>query len=368
MSVQPPVVLIIFNRPELTRQVFQAIRQAQPAQLFVIADGPRLDHPDDRALCTQARQITERVDWPCDVLRNYSAGNLGCGRRVASGLDWVFAQAEAAVILEDDTLPSASFFPFCQELLQRYRNDERVMYITGRNNLGRWSHGTASYFLSRQGSVWGWATWRRAWSLYDFRLEKFSDWDVEGILCRNFPDREFAARHGWRFRQCVGRELGTWDVQWGMVNMLYGGLCIVPTLNLVTNLGCHLEATHTRNPEDVRARVPTFSLPFPLVHLPGALEDHVDNRFVRWDELFALISEYRDVHTLYLFHRTLARNPGIRLPGVSAGVTYTLMPLRYPNEALQVLEYMQNYLSGNKELERLIDGFRRVAKLSAGER
>jgi hypothetical protein len=153
-----------------------------------------------------------------------------------------------------------------------------------------------------------------------------------------------------------------------MVNMLYGGLCIVPTLNLVTNLGCHLEATHTRNPEDVRARVPTFSLPFPLVHLPGALEDHVDNRFVRWDELFALISEYRDVHTLYLFHRTLARNPGIRLPGVSAGVTYTLMPLRYPNEALQVLEYMQNYLSGNKELERLIDGFRRVAKLSAGER
>ena len=112
MSVQPPVVLIIFNRPELTRQVFQAIRQVHPAQLFVIADGPRLDHPDDRALCTQARQITERVDWPCEVLRNYSDDNMGCGRRVASGLDWVFAQAEAAVILEDDTLPSASFSHF----------------------------------------------------------------------------------------------------------------------------------------------------------------------------------------------------------------------------------------------------------------
>src|SRR5712692_5523584 len=143
-----PVALIIFNRPETTARVFAEIAKARPSRLLLVADGPRLDHPEDVEKCTATRAIVEQVDWPCEVLTNFSEANLGCKMRPVSGINWVFENVEEAIILEDDCLPHPSFFPFCQELLERYRDDQRVMMIGGTNLLGEWRTGAQNYFFS----------------------------------------------------------------------------------------------------------------------------------------------------------------------------------------------------------------------------
>src|SRR5437868_7090749 len=157
-----PVALIIFRRPQFTEQVFQALARVQPRQLFVIADGPRPDVEGEAELCRATRAIIDRVDWQCEVIKNYLETNLGCGRRPATGISWVFDQVEEAIILEDDCVPGPSFFPFCEELLARYRDDERIMHIAG----STYEHGLLptpySYCFSHFNGAWGWASWRRA--------------------------------------------------------------------------------------------------------------------------------------------------------------------------------------------------------------
>jgi hypothetical protein len=118
--VQSPIVFLIFNRPEETARTFAAIRAVRPARLLVVADGPRAGRRGEEELCRRTRSVIDGVDWPCEVLRNFSGANMGCGRRVASGFDWAFAQVEEAIILEDDCLPDPSFFPYCAELLERW--------------------------------------------------------------------------------------------------------------------------------------------------------------------------------------------------------------------------------------------------------
>ncbi len=167
----PPVAFLIFNRPELTRKVFATIAQAKPSKLLVVADGPRADVPDDREKCSEARAIIGRIDWDCEVLTNYSSANMGCRARISTGLEWVFTNVEEAIILEDDCIPHPTFFRFCKELLTRYRDDQRVMMISGDNfQMGR-NRTPYSYYFSRFFHCWGWATWRRAWRHYDIDME-----------------------------------------------------------------------------------------------------------------------------------------------------------------------------------------------------
>src|SRR5687767_13684909 len=162
-----PVALLVFNRPQATARVFEAVARARPPRLLVVADGPRADRPDDGELCHQTRAIIERVDWPCEVMKDYSDTNLGCRKRVSSGLDWVFSNVADAIILEDDCLPEPSFFPFCEELLERYRDDERVAMIRAGNFLEGRRVASTSYYFSRWFHIWGWATWARAWKHND---------------------------------------------------------------------------------------------------------------------------------------------------------------------------------------------------------
>lgn len=150
------VVLLVFNRPSVTSRVFAAIRETRPTRLFIIADGPREGRSSDVASCAEVRRIVACIDWPCEVSRNYSDVNLGCKKRVASGLDWVFQQVEEAIILEDDCLPDPTFFRFCQELLGRYRDDEKVMSICGSNPLRTWKADIQGYHFSLNGGIWGW--------------------------------------------------------------------------------------------------------------------------------------------------------------------------------------------------------------------
>ena len=262
-----PVVLLIFNRPDTTAQVFESIRQAQPPKLLVVADGPRPDRPGEAEKCTAARAIIKQVDWPCEVLTNYAETNLGCGRRVSSGLDWVFDTVEEATILEDDCLPHPTFFRFCEELLEKYRNDERVMHISGSNfQFGR-KRGEASYYFSRYPHGTGWASWRRAWQFFDVDLKLWESADNRKIFLRDFNAP--AERKFWELIlnliKC-GKLNTVWDYQWAFACITQHALGITPNVNLISNIGFGMDATHTVRADDVVANLPISIMEFPLVH------------------------------------------------------------------------------------------------------
>lgn len=243
-----PIVLLIFNRPDLVRGVLSRIRDAGPKRLFIIADGPRPDCEDDVHLCEAARTLVdEGVDWPCEVERNYSVANLGCKRRVASGLDWVFARVDTAIILEDDCFPSPSFFPFCEELLTRFRTDERVMHINGTNMQFGVSRAPGSYYFSKYMHVWGWATWRRAWAHYDSHMLGWQALRESTLLRSLFDSAEEASYWTGHFDQIAEGLIDTWDYQWVYSCWTQRGLAITPDKNLISNVGFRADATHTRS-------------------------------------------------------------------------------------------------------------------------
>src|SRR4051812_29566436 len=173
-KLHTPVLFVIFNRPETTRQVFEAIRTAKPSRLYIAADGPRKNKPGEDQKCQEAREIVKAVDWDCEVKTLFSKENLNCGRGPATAFTWFFEHEEEGIILEDDCLPTQSFFRFCQELLERYRYDYRVMHIGGNNFLNGWQRDQDySYYFSLSGHIWGWATWRRAWQMFDYKLSLY---------------------------------------------------------------------------------------------------------------------------------------------------------------------------------------------------
>ena len=268
-----PVAFFIFNRPTLTETVFEVISQIQPAKLLVVADGPRADKVGEAEKCAEARAIVDRVDWDCDVLKNYSDVNMGCRRRVASGLDWVFDKVEEAIVLEDDCLPHPSFFNFCDEMLNKYRDDKRVMMISGFNFLGKWKSDIQSYHFSYVGGGWGWASWRRAWEYFDVDMKLWAEPEakarVRDVLC----DTEQYLWWEKSFDTTFHGEIDTWDYQWLFARLLYSGLSIVPSVNLISNIGFHEEATHTTNPVSTMANLPSYPLSFPLVEPYGLADD-----------------------------------------------------------------------------------------------
>lgn len=258
-QLQIPVAMIVFNRPDTTRRVLDVVRLVRPPQLLVVADGPRTDKPGEVERCVAARALFEQIDWPCEVLTNYADINLGCGRRLSSGLDWVFAQAPEAIILEDDCLPHPTFFRFCEELLARYRNDDRVMHISGTNFLFGAEPFPDSYYFSRYPQVWGWASWRRAWQHYDFLLQAWPEVAAQGWLqtvLEEAPAQRFWAELFNQIYQ-AGKEQGahTWDYQWDFACWQQNGLSITPSVNLISNIGFGADATHILTPEEAVARL-----------------------------------------------------------------------------------------------------------------
>ncbi len=177
-----PVAFLVFNRPETTRKVFAEIARTRPPKLLVVADGPRRDQPGESDRCAEVRRIIEGVDWDCEVLTNYAEENMGCERRVSSGIDWVFANVDEAIFLEDDCLPHPSFFRFCDEMLKRFRNNDKIMTICGDNFQFGSRPSSFSYYFSRYCHIWGWASWRRAWNFYDVRISHWPELKKSGWL------------------------------------------------------------------------------------------------------------------------------------------------------------------------------------------
>lgn len=276
-----PVAFFIFNRADTTAQVFEEIRQAKPETLLVIADGPRTNHPDDIEKCAATRSVLENVDWPCRVLTNYSSENLGCKTRMSTGLDWVFNTVEEAIILEHDTLPQASFFQFCQELLKEYRDDQRVMMISGCNfQFGNRRTGY-SYYFSRCVHCWGWATWRRAWQHYDVSMALWPEIS-SGDWLTSIIGQDLGARY-WHqiFDVTYQGYVNTWDYQWVFNCWSQNGLSILPNVNLVSNIGFSSEGTHTINTNSRVANLPTELISFPLLHPPFMLRDTEADKFTQ---------------------------------------------------------------------------------------
>jgi len=271
-QLETPVVFIVFNRPDVTARVFEQIARARPPRLLVIADGPRPDRPGEAERCAATRAIATRVDWDCELLTNFADTNMGCGRRVSSGLDWAFEQAEELIVLEDDCVPDPAFFRFCQDLLRRYRDDKRVMMIGGTNVLSEWKADRQSYHFSYPGGVWGWASWRRAWRHYDFEMSRWRDPEIQARIADLLVDPLQIAHTREAFDRMCHRPgtLDTWDYQWNFARFVQGGLAIVPAVNLVSNLGFTPEATHTKWEIDGVSGLATGALDFPLKD-PGAV-------------------------------------------------------------------------------------------------
>jgi hypothetical protein len=282
--ITTPVVLIIFKRPDLTARVLAAIAQVRPRRLLVVADGPRVGRPDDVEACAAARAVIDRVDWDCEVLRNYSDVNLGCGRRPATGISWALERFDEAIILEDDCVPHPTFFPFCEELLARYRNDERVMHIAGSTYRQQPIPTAYSYVFSQFNSAWGWATWRRAWRHFDASVKLWPRLRNTSWLKDLFED-ERAVRYWYRnFETAHAREgnVSYWDHQWGFACWARNGLSVAPKVNLVSNIGCGPDGTHTLYTDDPIGNVPAHAMTFPLVHPPSVIQSREwDRNFLR---------------------------------------------------------------------------------------
>jgi len=240
-----PVLLLIFNRPETTREVFEKIKELKPKYLFISADGPRGEIKNDFETCRETREIVSSVDWKCEIKTRFNDNNLGCKIGVSSGITWFFEHVNEGIILEDDCVPDISFFYFCKELLERYRNDNRIMHISGTNFQDGIIRGDGSYYFSRYVYVWGWATWKRAWELYDVKIQNYNKFIEQDIIKNIFPNKREQLFLHKNFSQVYTNKKMTWDYQWHYTNIINNGLSIVPNKNLVSNIGFGQEATHT---------------------------------------------------------------------------------------------------------------------------
>ncbi len=275
------VAFIIFNRPDTTEKVFNEIAKAKTRKLFVIADGPRSDHPDDIEQCAASRANIDRVDWECEVLKNYSDVNLGCGLRPATGISWVFKQVDKAIILEDDCLPNPTFFRFCEELLEKYNNDEWIMQICGMNTQFEDKNISYSYYFSRITMTWGWATWSRAWQYYDMDIKLWPELCKTSWLLNILEDYQAVEFFKKIFDAAYinSSKVDYWDYQWSFTFWAQNGLSIMPNNNLISNIGFREDATHTHNTNSRWANIPIKEIIFPLKHPPFIVRNNEADQF-----------------------------------------------------------------------------------------
>lgn len=265
-----PVLYIIFNRLDTVKESVEILRRIKPASLYIAADGHRADRIGEKEKCQSVRDyVLKHIDWDCDIHTLFREKNLGCGRGPAEAITWFFDQVDRGIILEDDCVPDISFFTFCEELLEYYKDDLRVTEICGTNRLGSWyDTNNSSYYFSSYPSEWGWATWKRAWRYYDFYVEDWKNPEVKKIIRNLFPRKyRFEKISQWLDHTINHPEdLTWWDFQWRFVQNIQSGLSIIPKHNLVRNVGFSADATHTLELNDPCANLPVIPAEFPLKH------------------------------------------------------------------------------------------------------
>ena len=269
------VLIIFFLRKETLYKVFEKVRAAKPSKLFLFCDGPR--NENDVMHIDEAKKVVETIDWECDVHRFYSDVNLGCGKGPATAIDWAFSFVDELIILEDDCVPSDSFFPFMSENLSKYKHDERIGLISGFNHLKDYNCGNYSYLFTKTGATLGWGTWKRVWEKYDYYLTQLNDEFLVESIKSNFKDKQIAKKrlYQWKLAQAEtsqNKKINYWDIQFGFLKFSNSFLVIVPKTNLICNIGAGFGATHTSQEKVLKWKMgrilnmPTGDLQFPLVH------------------------------------------------------------------------------------------------------
>jgi hypothetical protein len=271
--MQTAVLFLVFNRPDTTTQVFEAIRKAKPPRLYVAGDGARMNLDGEIEKVNQVRKIATNVDWPCELKTLFREVNLGCKTAVSSAITWFFEHEEQGIILEDDCLPHLDFFNFCETLLERYANNNRVWVITGNNFQNGVKRGDASYYFSRYNHVWGWASWRRAWQQADMEIKFWPKWK-KSKEWENFWLKD-EVREYWMkiFDTFYSGKIDTWDYPWTACVWYYGGLTATPNVNLVSNIGFGKLATHTTNSKSPFSRMVTRPLN-PIYHPKAVIKNN----------------------------------------------------------------------------------------------
>ena len=332
-SFDTPIVVVLFNRSARIRELIGVLRRIRPARILAIADGPRESPAGDRAACASARAVLDTIDWPCVIEREFASTNLGCDRRVASGLDWAFSRVDRAIVLEDDILPDQSFFPWAAAMLDRFGNDPGVAMISGRNPLGCWGDGLQDHVRTRRGSNWGWATTARAWQRTNACNLAGDPADADHDASRPGADPLLATRFGLMLRSYRNGTLTAWDTTFELQNFMLGGAAMVSPVNLVQHNGIGPDATHPRFADDFGALIPVGTAPAPV----ASGESSFNAAFDRAALLVELLSGCIDPP---MAHRLAVR--------LSLGTTLTLddatrhhlAPFAVPGESLGLLEHL----------------------------
>ena len=267
---ETPILFMIFNREKCAIKVFSTIRRIRPKYLYIASDGARDSIEDESNIVANLRvKIINKIDWPCECKTLFREKNLGCKVAVSDAITWFFDQESEGIILEDDCLPEPSFFKFCEQMLIKFRHDSRIAMVSGNN-----FHSTSveeSYYFTKYVHIWGWATWKRSWALYDINL---TDWPVARKFLLNDIFKKSITRVLWHrnFKKCFYNKIDTWDYQWVYSIWMNSMLCIAPNVNLVKNIGFDFRATHTKN-STIFANVSFKKIKFPLIHPKNTLRN-----------------------------------------------------------------------------------------------
>jgi hypothetical protein len=285
--LKTPVLFLVFNRPDTTKKVFESIRMVKPVKLYIAADGARVTKDGETDKVNAVRSlILNNIDWPCDVFTFFRDENLGCKIAVSEAIDWFFKNEEMGIILEDDILPDLSFFRYCEELLIKYRFNQEIKMISGNSFTTGEINGSNSYYFSHYSNIWGWASWRRAWSKYSPELRNWPNRRKTDFLLEIGDFNKDFVRY-WRkmLDKTHSGRINTWDYQWQYTIWESKGLCITPSLNLITNLGFGMEGTHTTSPKIAFYKLHAQTLNFPLSHPDGFERNKIADR---WHDLHVL--------------------------------------------------------------------------------
>jgi hypothetical protein len=283
-QLKSPVLFLIFNRPDTTKQVFEAIRKAKPPRLYVAADGPRDSRSGEDAKVKAVRDyVLDHIDWGCEVKTLFRDKNLGCKYAVSSAIDWFFEHEEMGIILEDDCLPHYSFFRFCEELLELYRDEERIGIISGDNFQFGKRRTHDSYYFSRYAHIWGWASWRRTWQKYDVEMKQWPDVKTQEWFSYILRDKKIVRYWIHIFDDVFNNKIDTWDYQLNFACLINSTLNIMPNDNLISNIGFGADASRTSKKNRL-TEIPVSEMRFPLLHPPMITRDALADGMTERDQ------------------------------------------------------------------------------------
>lgn len=247
MKFDTPIVLFVYKRPKLVRQLISVLRFLKPSKLYIFADGPSEDFIDQVQKCQDVRDEIGKIDWDCKLYFKAQPKNIGLRKSIVSGLNHVFDLEEMAIILEDDCFPNIDFFYFCENLLFRYANNDYISVISGNNFQCGQVRGSGSYYFSKYSHCWGWATWSRSWKNYDDQMTFWPAWKTSNEWL-DLNSSQFEKAY-WEkiFDDAYRGQINSWAYRWLASNWYLGKLTILPNVNLVSNVGFDSDATHTKS-------------------------------------------------------------------------------------------------------------------------